>query len=178
MEDDSQVVVDLVATHETIQVDFDLTIPDPIGDNPTTEQAAAVEQRTKSREEKGQAVKTGKKRDASAAGLNDEGPSEKTLCWTRDDPDHPDWFSFQYVGDWFLMRDQEAARQIWRNITLPGARGFPDPDELVLSEDYKKFARSSLEVFILYASLFSLSVLFLKTLCLCFVLCSLDQRAG
>ncbi|CAL9238644.1 unnamed protein product [Arabidopsis halleri] len=44
-----------------------------------------------------------------------------------------------------LMRNQEAACQHWRNFTLPGARAFPDPEELVFKEDYQKFARSSLE---------------------------------
>lgn len=152
VEDDNQVVIAQVVAPETIQVDFDLTIPDPIEDDPSTEQVAAAEQRTKSREERGKAAETGKKRGASTAGLTDEGPPLKTFCLTRGDSDHPDWFSFQYTGDWYLVRDQEAACHLWRNITLPGARAFPDPDELVFKEDYQKFAWSSLQVLILYAT--------------------------
>lgn len=49
------------------------------------------------------------------------------------------------------MRDQEATSHLWCNITLPGARAISDPDELIFSEEYKKFARSSFEVFTFYA---------------------------
>ncbi|CAL9241855.1 unnamed protein product [Arabidopsis halleri] len=105
VEDDNQVAIAQVVAPETIQ-------------------------RTKSREERDKAVETGEKRDASTTGLTDEGPPQKTFRLTRGDSDHPNQFSFLYVGDRYLVMDQEAACQLWQNITLPGARAFPDPEEL------------------------------------------------
>ncbi|CAE6126451.1 unnamed protein product [Arabidopsis arenosa] len=130
---------------ETIQVDFDLTVPESTGDAPPAEETTALGQRTKSREDKGKGVEVSEKRIASEAGLPEDGPPRKTFCWTRDDPDRPDRFSFQYIGDKYLMRDQEAASQLWRNMTLPGEQAISNPDELVCSAEYKKFARSSFE---------------------------------
>ncbi|EFH53640.1 predicted protein [Arabidopsis lyrata subsp. lyrata] len=41
--------------------------------------------------------------------------------------------------------EEEAAIQLWRNMTLPGVQAFLDSDELIFNEEYKKFARSSFE---------------------------------
>ncbi|KAG7556955.1 hypothetical protein ISN44_As11g029580 [Arabidopsis suecica] len=111
-------------------------------DGPSTEEAAVAEKRTKSREDKGKGV--GGKRSASGAGMTKEGPPTKTFCLTRDDPDHPDRFSFRYVGNQHLSEDKEAAFRLWSSMLLTGAMAHPDPDELTFSEAYKKFARSSL----------------------------------
>jgi len=88
-----------------------------------------------------------KKRSTSDAVLTDEAPPPKTFCLSRGESINPDQFSFKYVGDRFLMRDQEAASHLWRNLMLPGANALPNPDDLVLREEYHQFARSSLEVY-------------------------------
>ncbi|KAG7556945.1 hypothetical protein ISN44_As11g029460 [Arabidopsis suecica] len=106
-------------TPVVMRVDYDLTAPEVTKDGPSTKKAVAAEKRTKSREDKGKGVAVGGKRSASDAGLSKEGPPQKTFSLTRDDPDRHDRFSFQYA--------------------------LPDPDELTFSEDYKTFARSSLE---------------------------------
>jgi len=100
----------------------------------------------RSREEKGKGVTNqSKKRSASEAGL-DEAAASKTFRLSRGETLNSDQFTFKYSGEKFLVRDQEAASHLWRNLMLPGAADFPNPDDLVLKEGYQKFARSSLEV--------------------------------
>ncbi|CAL9232020.1 unnamed protein product, partial [Arabidopsis halleri] len=53
------------------------------------------------------------------------------------------------------MRDQEAASHLWCNMTPPGAQGISDPNELLFSAEYKKFARSSFETNALANNLFA-----------------------
>ncbi|CAL9243352.1 unnamed protein product [Arabidopsis halleri] len=53
------------------------------------------------------------------------------------------------------MRDPEATSHLWFNMNLPGAQGIPNPDELLFSEEYKKFARSSFETNALANDLFA-----------------------
>lgn len=117
-----------VAAPEIIQVYCDMTLPESTKDGPSTKKATAAEKRTKSREDKRKGVVVSEKRSASEAGLTNEDPFQKTFCLTRDDPDRPDKFSFQYVGSQHLMEDREAICQLWSSISLPGAGTFPNPD--------------------------------------------------
>lgn len=105
----------------SIQVDVDLTVPESIGDAPTVGEVTALEQKAKSREDIGKGIEIGEKRSAPEAGLLDDGPPQKTFCLSRDDPDRPDRFSFQYIGDKYLMRDPEATSHLWCNIAVLGA---------------------------------------------------------
>ncbi|KAG7593992.1 hypothetical protein ISN45_Aa01g027690 [Arabidopsis thaliana x Arabidopsis arenosa] len=139
---------------EIIQVDVDLTVPRSTGDAPPVEEATALEQKTKSQEDKGKGIEIGEKRNASKAGLPDDGPPRKTFCLLRDDPDHPDRFSFQYIGDKYMMRDHEPTSHLWCNMAVPGARAISNPDELIFSAAYKKFARFSFETNALANDLF------------------------
>lgn len=138
-----------VVAPEILQIDLDPTVPELTADVLPAMETAALERRSKSQEEKGNEVEVGEKRNTSEAGLTDEGPPNKTFCWMRDNPDRPDRFSFQYVGDKYLMRDQEATSHLWCNMTLLGAQAISDLDELLFSTEYKKFTRSSLEVLLL-----------------------------
>ena len=92
-----------------------------------------------------------KKRSASEGGL-DEAVAPKTFRLSRGETLNSDQFTFKYSGEKFLVRDQEAASHLWRNLMLPGTKDFPNPDDLVLKEGYQKFARSSLEVRASYMS--------------------------
>ncbi|KAG7599335.1 hypothetical protein ISN44_As06g035200 [Arabidopsis suecica] len=110
--------------------------------------------KTKSQEDKGKGIEIGENRNASKAGLPDDNPPRKTFCLLRDDPDHPDRFSFQYIGDKYMMRDQEPTSHLWCNMAVPGARAISYPDELIFSATYKKFARFSFETNALAKDLF------------------------
>lgn len=127
-----------------LHIDLDPIVPELAEDVPPP--IATLERGLKSREDKGKGIKLGEKRNASKAGLTEEGPPKKTFRWTKDDPDRSDRFFFKYVGDKYLMQDSEAASHLWCNMNLPGAQGIPNPDEILFSEEYKKFARSSFEV--------------------------------
>ncbi|CAD5324772.1 unnamed protein product [Arabidopsis thaliana] len=121
------------------EVNMDLTIPD---ENKTV---AELGTSRRSREEKGKGVAIqSKKRSASEAGL-DEAAAPKTFRLSRGETLNSDQFTFKYSGEKFLVRDQEAASHLWRNLMLPGTKDFPNLDDLVLKEGYQKFARSSLE---------------------------------
>ncbi|CAE5959308.1 unnamed protein product [Arabidopsis arenosa] len=111
---------------EIIQVDVDLTVPGSTGDAPPVEEATALEQKTKSQEDKGKGIEIGEKRNASKAVL----------------------------GDKYMMRDQEPTSHLWCNMAVPGARAISDPDELIFSAAYKKFARFSFETNALANDLF------------------------
>jgi len=160
------------ATSEGVRIDVDLTILDSNKDGT----AADHETSRQSREEKGKGVASqSKKRSATEAGLTDGAPVPKTFCLSRGEALNPDQFTFKYTGDKFLVRDREAASHLWRNLMLPGAREFPNPDDLVLKEEYQKFARWSLKVCVDYTS-----ILFFYSLCfvLTAIFISSDRRFG
>ena len=123
-----------------------------IVDQDKDETVEELETSRRSREEKGKGVANqSKKRSASEAGL-DEVAAPKTFRLSRGETLNSDQFSFKYSGAKFLVRDQEAASHLWRNLMLPGTKDFPNLDDLVLKEGYQKFARSSLEVRASYMS--------------------------
>ncbi|CAD5329714.1 unnamed protein product [Arabidopsis thaliana] len=123
------------------EVNTGLTILDQDKDETVAEPGIS----RRSREEKGKGgANQSKKRSASEAGL-DEAAAPKTFRLSRGETLNSDQFTFKYSGEKFLVRDQEAASHLWRNLMLPGTKDFPNPDDLVLKEGYQKFARSSLE---------------------------------
>nr|BAD44130.1 putative protein [Arabidopsis thaliana] len=134
-------VVDYASAPASEEVNAGLTILDEDKDETVAELGIS----RRSREEKGKGVATqSKKRSASEAGL-DETAAPKTFRLSRGETLNSDQFTFKYSGEKFLVRDQEAASHLWRNLMLPGTKDFPNPDDLVLKEGYQKFARSSLE---------------------------------